>query len=152
MKLFNLPLTKQHALSASALKTRRENRVKPVQLTGGFAVTLSSGPGVTGSVTKDRLEPFESQKPWKCQWKRASQKSPNVLTGFRCLRLVQAAFSCRVQTLGVQEEVAEVAAQRVVCRHQAERAAVAAHLSGRHTGVQRSTPGRGGGGRGQTQR
>lgn len=70
-----------------------------------------------------------------------TQKSKNVLASFRFFRLVKAAFFCRVRTLGVQEQVAEVAAERVVCRHQAQRAAVAAYLSGKQTGVQRSTPG-----------
>lgn len=67
-----------------------------------------------------------------------------MLTSFRCFRLVEAAFACRVRTLGVQVQVAEVAAERVSCRYQAERAAVAAYLSGKQTGVQRSTPGGGG--------
>lgn len=73
-----------------------------------------------------------------------TQKSKNVLTSFRFFRLVKAAFFCRVRTIGVQEQVAEVAAERVVCRHHAERAAVAAYLSGKQTVVQRSTPGGGG--------
>lgn len=73
MKLFsqlNLPLTKQYAPSASALKTVRENRGKPVQLTEGLAVMLISGSAFTGSVKKGRLELFQLQKSWKCQWEK----------------------------------------------------------------------------------
>lgn len=80
-----------------------------------------------------------------------TRKSKNVFTSFRFFRLVKAAFFCRVRTLGVHEQVAEVAAERVVFRHQAERAAVAAYLSGKQTGGSKVNP-RGRREGGQTQR
>lgn len=108
---------------------------------------LTTGSAITGSGgKKGRLELFQLQKHLEMSVEKGigTRKSKNVLTSFRFFRLVKAAFSCRVRTLGVQEQVAEVAAERLVFRHQAERAAVAAYLSGKQTGLQRSTPGGGG--------
>lgn len=63
-----------------------------------------------------------------------TQESNSIFTSFHFFRLVEAALSCCVPTPGVQKQIAEVTVERVAHHHQAERAAVAAYLSGEQTG------------------
>lgn len=133
--MFNIPVTKQQISSAPSLK-RKILGVKPVQSTGGLAVTLTFGSAIMDPGEKRQIGTILIVKTLEMLVEKSSrtQESNSIFTRFQFFRLVEAAVSCCVRTLAVQKQIAEVAVERVAHRHQAERAAVAAYLSGEQTG------------------